>query len=117
MTEQEKLDNLRAMCGMSSTEISDTTLTIYLGNAKNIILRKAFPLVADFVRIALPVKYESLQVEIANELVLKRGAEGEVSHKENGVNRSYESGGVSSFLLSQIVPCTRVISVTNESAT
>lgn len=117
MTEQEKLDNLRAMCGMSSTEISDATLTIYLGNAKNIILRKAFPLVADFARIALPVKYESLQVEIANELVLKRGAEGETAHSENGVNRSYENAGVSSFLLDQIVPCTRVISITNESAT
>lgn len=117
MTEQEKLDNLRAMCGMSSTEISDTTLTIYLGNAKNIILRKAYPLVADFAAIAMPVKYDSLQVEIANELVLKRGAEGEISHNENGVNRSYESGGVSSFLLNQIVPCTRVITITNESAT
>ena len=116
MTEQEKLDNLRVMCGMSASEIPDTTLTIYLGNAKNIILRKAYPLVADFAAMALPVKYESLQVEIANELVLKRGAEGEVSHNENGVNRSYENGGISSFLLDQIVPCTRVISITNENA-
>ena len=56
MTEQEKLDNLRAMCGLSSTEISDTTLTIYLGNAKNIILRKAFPLVPDFAARGFPVK-------------------------------------------------------------
>ena len=114
MTDAEKLANLRVMCGLSESEMPDTTLTIYLGNAKNLILRKAYPLVADYSVMSLPVRYDSLQVEIATELVLKRGAEGEVGHSENGVNRSYESAYVSQTLLSQIVPCTRVISVTNE---
>ena len=114
MTDSEKLNNLRVMCGLNATEMPDTTLEIYLGNAKNIILRRAYPLVADYSLVSLPVRYDSLQVEIATELVLKRGAEGETSHSENGVNRSYESAGVSQTLLSQIVPCTRVITVTNE---
>lgn len=49
-------------------------------------------------------KYLSTQISIAVELYNKRGAEGQTSHNENGISRSYEKGDVSSSLLSRITP-------------
>jgi hypothetical protein len=38
------------------------------------------------------------------ELFSKMGAEGQTAHNENGINRTYESAGVSNSLLRRIVP-------------
>ena len=54
--------------------------------------------------VAVPARYENIQIQIAIELVNRKGAEGEMSHSENGTVRSYESGSVSSSLLKKIAP-------------
>jgi hypothetical protein len=51
------------------------------------------------------LKYQSLIVKLALSSVLKYGAEGETSHSENGINRSYDnSGEYPESLMSRIVP-------------
>lgn len=54
-------------------------------------------------------RYVPNQLQIAVYLYNKRGAEGQTAHNENGVNRSYESGGVPKSLLKGIVPFGKVL--------
>lgn len=49
-------------------------------------------------------RYKGLQIRIALDLYNKRGAEGEISHSENGISRTYTAGWVSKDLLAEIVP-------------
>lgn len=49
-------------------------------------------------------RYNNLQLRIAVELYNKQGAEGETSHSENGISRSYSSAWISEELLSEITP-------------
>ena len=51
----------------------------------------------------------ALQVEIATYLLNKRGGEGELSHSENGISRSYENGDVPESMMRQIVPMAGVL--------
>lgn len=50
-------------------------------------------------------QYYSLIIELAISAISKYGAEGQTSHSENGISRSYENGSVyPKSLLSKIVP-------------
>lgn len=50
-------------------------------------------------------KYLNLQVLLAVEALSKYGAEGEKSHSDNGVSRTYENGSpYSDTLLNRIIP-------------
>lgn len=54
-------------------------------------------------------RFETLQIEIATFLYNKLGAEGEASHSENGVSRSYENAHIPGSMLNTIVPLGKVI--------
>ena len=103
MNEFEKLGALKAMTG----ETDDKALHAYLFIAgAKICSRMAAP--GETVT-AVPPKYAHLQLEIAAYLINKRGAEGEISHSENGVSRSYESGDVPESMLRDVIPRCAVI--------
>lgn len=105
MTEDEKIAMLRVLCDIPADEMPDSSLIVYLGLAKSLVMRRLYQFVTDsFEELSFPAKYDNLQVQIANEMILRRGAEGETSHKEDGVDRSYENAGVSESLLKQIRP-------------
>jgi hypothetical protein len=53
---------------------------------------------------AVPSKLEYKQCEIAAFLLNKRGAEGQTSHSENGVSRSYEGATIPPSMLADITP-------------
>lgn len=104
MTQDEKLTALKAMVGTSD---SDEVLSTYLNFAGSKILAKAYPYQNDVTEV--PAQYSYLQVEIAAYMLNKRGAEGQTSHTENGVSRSYENGDVPSSMLKSIIPYCGVI--------
>ena len=54
-------------------------------------------------------QYLADQLNIAEYLLNKRGASGQTVHNENGVNRTYESGGVPKSLLKNIMPIGKVL--------
>lgn len=90
-------------------ENDDALLTDMLDSAKAVILSRRYPVSEYPVDTnGVPVlesRYLDLQIRIAVELYSKLGAEGQTTHNENGVNRSYENGGgVSDSLLREIVP-------------
>lgn len=91
----QQLQRLKLVLGSPSNE--DELLQYYLDVAKDIICD---------IRHTDEVepKYKNIQIEIAVELYNKRGAEGQTSHNENGISRSYENASVSDSLLSKIIP-------------
>lgn len=103
MTEAEKLTMLRVMVGQANEgEWVDDTLLSYLKIAGNKILNRAYPY-DDTVK-EVPSRYGYLQCEIAAYLLNKRGAEGQLSHGENGISRTYESADVPESMLKEVIP-------------
>lgn len=109
MTEVDKLSLLRAMVGQpaNSENWSDDVLISYLKIAGEKVINRAYPY--DDTVTEVPRRYGALQCEIAAYLLNKRGAEGEISHSENGVNRTYGSADVPESLMSNITPFIEVM--------
>ena len=104
MTQTEKLQLLKALVGESDTE---EVLLAYLNIAGRKILNRAYPYGTDETEI--PTRYDFLQCEIAAYMLNKRGAEGQTSHSENGISRSYESADVPESMLGAVTPMVGVI--------
>ncbi len=95
------LERMKAKIGDDS--VSEELLLAYLEDARSIVLNRRYPFGYP-ENIEVEPKYETVQVAIAIELYSKQGAEGEVSHSENGISRNYESSSVSPSLIRMIVP-------------
>lgn len=91
----EQLEKLKIMVGNPSDE--DDILDFCLDSASEIIcdIRNS-----DIVEN----KYLTTQIRIAIEIYNKMGAEGQTSHDENGIVRTYEKGNISNSLISRITP-------------
>lgn len=73
---------------------------------REVVLQRAYP----YENVSkVPMKYDAVHVEIAAYMINKRGAEGEVSHSENGVSRTYEDGDIPPSLLRAITPVVGVL--------
>ena len=103
MNQSEKLSLLKDMTGESNNAI----LLAYLNIAGNEVINRAYPF--DNTQRNVPERYESNQIQIAAYLLNKRGAEGETSHNENGISRTYESADIPESMLSKIIPLLGVI--------
>ena len=86
---------------------SDTELEELLESAKAVILSRRFPFGEQPDEIE--PRYKDLQIRIAVEMFNKIGIEGQTSHSENGVSRSYSSASVSEELLREITPKAGVV--------
>ncbi len=104
MTNEEKIKIVKTMI---DTDDADEVLSTYLLLAGRKIIARAFPYDTDIAEV--PTRYELNQCEIAAYLLNKRGAEGQTSHSENGISRSYENADVPSSMLKSIVPYCGVI--------
>jgi hypothetical protein len=88
-------------------KVTDAELEDILESAKAVILSRRFPF--GEYPAEIEDRYKDLQIRIAVEMFSKRGAEGEVSHSENGISRTYASAGVSEDLLKEITPKVGVV--------
>lgn len=104
MTNEEKVKALKAMVGGSD---SDEVLSTYLLLAGKKIIARAYPYDPEVTEV--PVQYEYLQLEIAAYMLNKRGAEGQTSHSENGISRSYENADIPASMLKAVTPHVGVI--------
>lgn len=108
MSEAEKLIMLRTMVGNDDAlGWSDDVLLAYLSVAGRKIINRAYPYGESDDTV--PKRYSLLQCEIAAYLLNKRGAEGQTSHSENGISRSYESADVPESMLNEVVPFVGVV--------
>ena len=101
MTQLERL-KIRITENTSDIELEDL-----LESAKAVILSRRFPFGEQPAEIE--DKYKDLQIRIAVEMYNKQGAEGETSHSENGISRSYSSASISEELLREITPKAGVV--------
>ncbi len=108
MTKEVMKSRLSVLTG----ETDDNILLTFLDIAAEKVLEKCYPYRHD--KRDVPTRYHSTQLEIAVYLMNKRGAEGETSHNENGINRSYESASIPDSMLKGIVPFASVFPL-NES--
>jgi hypothetical protein len=60
--------------------------------------------------VPLESQYNNLQIQIAIFLYNKQGAEGEKSHDENGVKRTYENADIPDSLLKEVIPMVVMVS-------
>lgn len=97
-----KIDMLKAMTG----ETDEDVMEVYLELAGDVILRRLYPYGTEITQVPSP--YEVRQVDIASYLLNKRGAEGELTHSENGINRTYADALVPPSYLRGIVPFAQV---------
>lgn len=102
MTNEQILAMVQARTGVTDT----TLLQAYIDDAGQAIINKAYPFLEGITDV--PLKYQHRQVEIAVYLVNKQGAEGQTSHNENGISRSYESASVPKSMLRDVIPIAKI---------
>ena len=104
MTLNEQIAILRSRVG---SDDDNATYAAYLAQAGDAILGYVYQF--DDTKTVVPKKYERKQIEFAEYLMNKRGAEGQLSHSENGISRSYESGSIPASMWKGITPYCGVV--------
>lgn len=108
MTDAKKITIVNTLLGFAET---NAIVSVYLDLAKQKIMSRLYPLgipSVDGVPVDIPEEYSYIQCQLASRLYLRRGGEGEITHNENGVSRTY--GTVNDEdILSQIIPYVEVM--------
>jgi hypothetical protein len=107
MTIDKKVDMLRRMMGEDDTDRG--ILEVYLELAGQKILNRMYPFKDDYDGLEVPDRYVAIQLKIANYMINKIGAEGQIQHIENGIHRNYGSADIPDGMLAEIVPYCKVI--------
>lgn len=89
-------------------ELNDERLNTFVpsavARAESAIIQRQYPYNDDAIWDDVPEKHHPKAVDMAVYLVNRRGAEGETSHSEAGVSRSYEDAGIPESFFKGIVP-------------
>jgi hypothetical protein len=107
MTLEKKISMLRHM--MDGDDTDQDILEVYLDLAAQKILNRMYPFRTDYEGLEVPERYVAIQLKIANYMMYKRGAEGEIQHIENGIHRNYGSADIPDGMLAEVVPYAQVI--------
>lgn len=86
---------------LRTSEPDESILNDCLESAKSAILARRYPFGQSSV---LEERFVDLQFRIALDLYNKIGAEGQLTHSENGVSRTWESSWISKQLLMEVTP-------------
>lgn len=103
MTKEEMLIYMRDLSPDRYAADSDTVLKAYITQAEDVVISRLYPYDRP-ENPEIPSKYNVTIANIAVYLLNKRGAEGEMLHNEDGVNRTYGAAYVPEGLLKSIVP-------------
>ena len=101
MTDEEMVASIKVLVGDSRF---DEYVPHYLEIAKGAVVSHLWPYDDAKTWEDVPEKHHPRTVEIAVYLVNRRGSEGETSHSESGVSRSYESAGIPKSYFAGMVP-------------
>lgn len=105
MTEQEKIELTKVYIGEDN--LSDEIVSSYLSLASDMIIRRLYPFREPPAPV-LPSRWETLACELASRVYLRRGAEGETVHIENGIHRTFRSTDFED-LLKYVTPYAEVL--------
>lgn len=105
MTDAEKIALVEAM----TDETNATTISAFLSMAGDAICHYCDPY-GTLDPDDIIAKYGSAQCKLAAYFLNKRGADGQTSHSENGISRSFESGDIPPSIMREITPFCGVVS-------
>lgn len=104
MTDAEMILTVQTL--VDDEAATDALISVYLSKAKAVVLRRLYPFGMQ-KGAEVPDIYHMNECELAARYFLRRGAEGETVHNENGVNRTYGSPN-DEDILREIMPYGRV---------
>lgn len=105
MTDAEKIVLVKAM----TDETDEDVISAFLSLAGDAIYNYTDPFQTSEKDDVL-TKYGGVQAKAAAYYLNKRGADGQSSHSENGISRTYENGDLPDSLLREITPYCGVVS-------
>lgn len=90
MTDGEKITMVQTLVESDPAATADV-VAVYLNLACSTMLEQLYPCHKGKTKEDIPTRYDAIQCELAARYFLRRGAQGETTHEENGVNRTYGS--------------------------
>lgn len=111
MTNAEAIQIVQTLVESDPTA-TDAIVAVYLQDAQAAILRRLYPFGVPSGTTAVPAIYELLWCKLAARYFLRRGAEGETMHNENGTDRKYGSANDEDLLM-EVTPYAWVASRSN----
>lgn len=108
MTTAEKISIVKTLVD-NDPAATDALVSVYLSDAETAILRRLYRVYADLPDgVSTPAIYDFLSCKLAARYFYRRGGEGEISHSENNVNRSWGSVNDEDLLM-EVMPYARVM--------
>ena len=107
MTMEKKVDMLQRMMPGDDTDAG--ILEVYLELAGQKILNRMYPFKDNYDGLEVPDRYVAVQLKIANYMINKIGAEGQIQHIENGIHRNYGSADIPDGMMEEVVPFCQAI--------
>lgn len=104
MTNSEKIETVKVL--FNDETVSDAVVGVYLTLAASKMLKRLYPF--DSTKTAIPENYDMDQCELTVRMLARRGAEGEISHNENDIDRTYGSVD-DEDILSRITPMAKIM--------
>ena len=105
MTQEQMVSTMKALVGDDTLTNEIAGVYLHLASAK--MLKRLYPFDDTKEESDIPASYHIDQCELGARLFLRKGGEGEVSHEENGVNRTYASVD-DEDILSRLTPFAKV---------
>ena len=90
MTDAEKRTMVKTLVE-NDPVATDEVVAVYLTSAHSAMLERLYPLHPEKTVEDIPARFDTIQCELAARYFLRRGGQGEMTHEENGVNRTYDS--------------------------
>lgn len=105
MTTAQKITRVKTLLG-NEVEVDDATVTEYLSMASDKVLHTRYPF--DIPEEYDLSRYDEIECELAARLFVRQGGLGELTHNENGINRTWYSSD-DRELLAQITPMAKAV--------
>ena len=94
---------------MPGDNMDQGILEVYLELAGQKILNRMYPFKDNYDGLEVPDRYVAVQLKIANYMINKIGAEGQIQHIENGIHRNYGSADIPDGMMEEVVPFCQAI--------
>lgn len=108
MTDAEKLTTLQSLLANDVAAPDSTALSAYLTIAGLEIINWRYSQSSETVS-AVPTEYEMTQIYAVLAGLSTSGAEGEVSHSENGTSRTFKYADMIDYIRAHVRPICKVV--------
>ena len=109
MTDAEKLSAVKSILRITGSD-EDALLNSYLSLAASEILSALYAVNGNVPTGAtMPEKYEVTQIMAVVEGYSQSGAEGETTHNENGINRTFRNADMTEYIRRSVSPYVGVL--------